>query len=374
MRYLLVAPEFGLRANGTTGPGGLQKLARCVARALASFRSIEQLTIWSQVEEGPAAGHIAALARALAHPGLRLEARSFAGQRGELARAAWRAIRRREHDRVMYLLVNQAVLANLPGHPAYDAWAIGVEVFQPLPWLKRRALARAGRRLSISRHTAETALRHNPGLGKAIVVHPGLEPGEDEPVAEAYQPGRRAPAVLIVGSMFRDMPYKGHRQIIQAWSEVTAHCPEAELWIVGGGDLQPDLEALAGRLPHRAARQVRFLGQLDEAALGECYRRCRAFAMPSTGEGFGLVFLEAARYGVPCIGGRRDAAREIICDGETGLLVEQEPAEIAAACLRLLTDGELGQRLGEAGRRRWRERFRFEHFRGRLLSALELSG
>jgi phosphatidylinositol alpha-1,6-mannosyltransferase len=289
-----------------------------------------------------------------------------------MAWALARAIARRDHDRVMYLLVNQAVLAHLPAHPPYAVWEIGVELFEPASWPKRRALRRAEGLLSISQHTAETAARHNPGLPPAQVVHPGLEPDENEAASEPYHPAMRASAVLIVGNMYRTMPYKGHRQLIDAWPQVVAGCPKAELWIVGGGDGRPELEAQARSTARGTASQIRFLGQLDEAALQESYSRCRAFAMPSTGEGFGLVFLEAARHGVPCIGCRRDAAREIIVEGETGLLVEQAPGEIAPACLRLLTDAGLAQRLGEAGRRRYLENFRFEHFRTRLLSALDL--
>jgi phosphatidylinositol alpha-1,6-mannosyltransferase len=288
-----------------------------------------------------------------------------------MAWALARAIARRDHDRVMYLLVNQAVLAHLPAHPPFAVWEIGVEVFEAVSWPRRRALRRAERLLSISQHTAETAARHNPRLPRVQVVHPGLEPDENEAAAEPYLPVRRTSAVLIVGNMYRTMPYKGHRQLIAAWPQVVAGCPAAELWIVGGGDAQPELEAQTSALAPNTASQIRFLGQLDEAALQERYRRCRAFAMPSTGEGFGLVYLEAARHGVPCIGCRRDAAREIIVEGETGLLVEQEPGEIAAACLRLLTDAGWAQRLGEAGQRRYLENFRFEHFRTRLLNALD---
>jgi glycosyltransferase involved in cell wall biosynthesis len=62
--------------------------------------------------------------------------------------------------------------------------------------------------------------------------------------------------------------------------------------------------------------------------------------------------------------------KEIIVDGATGLLVEQDPHDVAVACLRLLRDDALAQRLGEAGRRRYLEGFRFCHFRARLLAAL----
>ena len=102
------------------------------------------------------------------------------------------------------------------------------------------------------------------------------------------------------------------------------------------------------------------------------YHTARVFAMPSTGEGFGLVFVQAARSGLPCIGGKYDAAKEIILHGKTGLLTEQHPHDIALACIRLLTDDADAERLGEAGRLRYWNTFRFTQFRERLLASMGL--
>ena len=103
------------------------------------------------------------------------------------------------------------------------------------------------------------------------------------------------------------------------------------------------------------------------------YSSTSAFAMPSTGEGFGLVFVEAARYGLPCIAGKYDAAKEIVLHDQTGLLTEQHPHDIALACIRLLNDDADADRLGEAGRLRYWNHFRFSHFRERLLSSMGLA-
>jgi phosphatidylinositol alpha-1,6-mannosyltransferase len=191
---------------------------------------------------------------------------------------------------------------------------------------------------------------------------------------EAYDPARREPAVAIVGNMHQGLLYKGHQQLIAGWPEVVRACPEAELWIVGGGGGRGEIEARLETLPRAAARRIKFLGRLGDAELNEVYRRCRVFAMPSAGEGFGLVFVEAARHGLPSIGGKYDSAKEIIVHNATGLIVEQHPHDIAFACVRLLRDDALAQRLGEAGRRRYLEGFRFCHFRARLLAALGLAG
>ena len=117
---------------------------------------------------------------------------------------------------------------------------------------------------------------------------------------------------------------------------------------------------------------IHFFGAVSESDLARLYRTARVFAMPSTREGFGLVLVEAARHGLPCIACKYDAAREIILHDQTGLLTEQHPHDIALACIRLLTDDADAERLGEAGRLRYWNNFRFTHFRERLLSSMGL--
>jgi len=293
--------------------------------------------------------------------------------------AIWWANLTGAYDRIMYLLVNQSVLGMLPFHKPYDVWEIGEELFQPVSLAKYRALTHADRLLSISNNTSKVASEVNPGVPAARVVHLCMEPplfslesdsndGADQP----YEPARRARAVLIVANLHSRLLYKGHQQLIAGWSEVVQVCPDAELWIVGDGDGRSSLQQQAQALQPHIASKIMFLGRLAPDALEQAYQHCRVFAMPSTGEGFGLVFVEAARHGLPSSAGWLDSAKEIVLDHQTGLLVEQEPHAIAQACLQLLLDDDLAQRLGEAARQRYLNYFRFEHFRERLALALEL--
>ena len=379
MRYLVVAPQIGFDLSGGIIPGGLLQFSRCVVRAIASSPSIEKLGIWTQMDPHNTEPMIERMLRVYAHPDLELDIRSFGGSRTQLTSAVALVCFKRAYDRVMYLLVNQAVITALPWHPSYLLWQIGWELFQNLPWWKYRALSHADSILSISRSTTEIAKHYNPGLPEARVVHLCVEPPlfgpeslEDPLTKVTYDPISRDKAVLIVANLHRKYLYKGHQHLIAAWASVIKLCPDAELWIVGDGDGRPELEEQRRNLPQQVAKQILFLGQLDETSLNHCYQRCRVFAMPSNGEGFGLVFIEAARYGVPCIGGKYDSVREIVLHNETGLLVEQHPYDIALACLKLLTDDELAKRFGEAGRQRYLTNFRFPHFRERLLCTLGL--
>ena len=371
MRYLLVTPQFAFDAKARATPGGLLQFGRCLARALASSPGLRSLEVWCQVDSPRAELQIRKLVESYAHPALNLRVRAFGGRRFPMIRAMAEACCRRRFDRVMYALINQAVLSELPRHPPFDLWQIGTECFEQLGTARRRAVRRANRIFSISTHTTRLAASHTPGIPNAIVVYPCTEPPDPEPAP--YYAAAREPAVLIVGNMHRGLMYKGHQQLIAAWPRVVAECPEALLWIVGHGDGAPLLHDQARRLPAEAAAQIRFFGAVDQAILDRCYRTARLFAMPSSGEGFGLVFVEAARHGLPCIAGRYDSAREIVEHNQTGLLCEQHPHDLALASIRLLTTDADADSLGAAGFERYSNHFRFVHFRQRLLSSMGLA-
>lgn len=108
-------------------------------------------------------------------------------------------------------------------------------------------------------------------------------------------------------------------------------------------------------LVRRTGLDIRLTGDL----LGEL-PRARALVYISSMEGLGSAALLAMSWGVPVVASRVGGLVEAVADGETGLLVENEPANIAAAVARLMEDEELARRLGREGRRRVEERFTLE--------------
>jgi glycosyltransferase involved in cell wall biosynthesis len=104
----------------------------------------------------------------------------------------------------------------------------------------------------------------------------------------------------------------------------------------------------------------------------ELYRRAAVFALPSRGEGFGLVYLEAMAHRLPCLGSPHDAAKEVIEHGTTGLLVDpQSRSALATAIVELLKNVELRKRLGESGYERLLTQFTFERFQTRFVRLLQ---
>src|SRR5262249_26526402 len=154
----------------------------------------------------------------------------------------------------------------------------------------------------------------------------------------------------------------GHRELIACWPRVVAAVPQATLDIVGTGPDMAYLQEQVARSP--AARQIVFHGYVPDAALEEHYASARVFAMPSRGEGFGLVYIEAMRHSLPVIGSVHDAASEVIRAGQTGYVINlDDPDELATRLIQLLQEPRQAQQLGQAGQQRWAEHFCYQAFR-----------
>ena len=103
---------------------------------------------------------------------------------------------------------------------------------------------------------------------------------------------------------------------------------------------------------------MRFVGQVGDDEVDAWYHACDVFVLASResdvsggAEGYGIVFVEASLRGKPVVGGRSGGIPDAVIDGETGLLVDpSDPADIAEAVTRLLTERELADRLGRGGR------------------------
>jgi phosphatidylinositol alpha-1,6-mannosyltransferase len=245
----------------------------------------------------------------------------------------------------------------------------GVEAFRSLNWITRRAVLPSDIFLSNSDYTWSRFVTANPVFSGAR--HATVPLGLNSP-APAVVPIASPPAALMVGRLRRDEDYKGHREVIASWKTVREKLPGAELWIVGEGDLRPVLErAVQDR---GLAGSVRFLGEVSDAEKDDLLRRCRCFAMPSAGEGFGLVYVEAMRGGRPCLVSTLDAGREVVNPPEAGLAVDpRRPDEVADALVRLLTPGPGWDRWSEGGRARYASRYTRAHFERRLMEALSLA-
>jgi len=140
---------------------------------------------------------------------------------------------------------------------------------------------------------------------------------------------------------------KGHALLLETFSEMRRAAPHCRLLLAGDGPLRAKLEEQA-----RAAQlvpDVRFAGFVEE--IDSVYAACDVFVFPSLSEGAGTSLLSAMAHALPVVALARGGVTEIVENGSNGLLVQQaSAAALAAAATRLLADGELARRLGEAAR------------------------
>ena len=173
------------------------------------------------------------------------------------------------------------------------------------------------------------------------IVHYGITPnGEPEPYAG------EAPRLLCVGRL---IPIKGHIVLLRAFADAKREIPGLTLDIAGRGPLEPALRALARELG--VADSVRFLGHV--APIQAEIERSAIVVVPSMGEGFGMVALEAMERARPVIAAAIGGLGELVRDGETGRLVAPGEAEpLRAAIVELAGNLERAAEMGRAGRER----------------------
>ncbi len=125
--------------------------------------------------------------------------------------------------------------------------------------------------------------------------------------------------------------------------------PGVRLLVIGDGALRAELHALAASLG--VGERVTLPGAVDDRTLARAYAQATVFALPSTKEGFGIVYLEAWARGLPVVGADTGAAAEVIANGVDGVTVDpHDIPRLAAALRRLIADPALARAMGTAGR------------------------
>ncbi len=141
--------------------------------------------------------------------------------------------------------------------------------------------------------------------------------------------------VMTMGRLVSAERYKGFDEILEVLPELIEHVPGLVYMIAGEGDDRVRLQSKAGRLGIRG--RVVFTGFVPEEQKCDYYNLADAFVMPSRGEGFGIVFLEAMACGIPVVGSLADGSREALCEGALGELVNpSDPQGILRAILAAL--------------------------------------
>jgi phosphatidyl-myo-inositol dimannoside synthase len=353
--------------------GGVQRAGRLTAAVLASFAARRgELCRFLSLNDPPDASPFRVGSQEIVFTG-------FHRSKMRFLQAAWNAARQRP-SLVVALHPHLAPAVAAMKFCAPDAraaiFAHGLEVWTPLPLIRRRSLQLADLVFAPSTDTArQLAAQQGLPSEKVRRLPWSLGPEFDSathggarvPLPQGFPIGR---VILSVGRWDAGEAYKGVDHLILALPHLLEGVPELHLVAIGSGTDMPRLKQLAQQTG--VAARVHFLSFLPLEQLAPAYDSCDVFALPSRGEGFGLVFLEAMSHGKPVIGGAHGGTPDVIDDGVTGYLVRYgDVAQLTDRLKLLLTDDTVRRSMGARALERVRRDFTFDRFSRDLEGALE---
>jgi len=171
--------------------------------------------------------------------------------------------------------------------------------------------------------------------------------------------------ILTLGRLATEERYKGVDEVLQVLPSLAKSIPNITYLVVGDGSDRARLEQKTRQLGLEG--RVIFAGRISEEEKPDHFRLADAYVMPSSGEGFGIVFLEALACGITVIGSKIDGSRDALRDGRLGILVNPaDPAELRAAILQTLAARDQSSK----DRRDGVEYFSVDRFRQRVFDII----
>ncbi|MGA2953444.1 MAG: glycosyltransferase family 4 protein [Caulobacteraceae bacterium] len=348
MRVLaLVSEAFG-------GYGGIAQYNRDLFTAMSAFAAkpvVDVLPRYARERAGPLPDRVRQYAAV--------------GDRQLLALTALALAERRRPDVVfsghLHLSPLAAWIARRHHAPLVQQ-AHGVEVWSRPGEVRRRSVEAAELVLCVSRDTRARVLSWADLPPERVRVAPNT-------VSDRFAPGSRSEArahlglagqkvILSVSRLDAGQRHKGQERIIGLLPALVARGLDVLYLIAGEGDDAARLAALATATG--VSERVRLLGRVPAGELADLYRAADLFALPSTGDGFGIVFLEAMACGTPALGLAVGGAADAFADGALGMLASE--ANLGEAMVQALAEGRPAAAVADAVH----ARFGFGAFRARL--------
>ena len=223
----------------------------------------------------------------------------------------------------------------------YAVLTHGTDVWSLDGGLKLKALKNADLVVTVSRYTKDIMISSGISSNEINIIPDTVDLSLFTPKPLNENMKRRFQAdkntiIFTAGRISSLERYKGHDLLLEVMRELDKNF----IWIVSGeGDDRLRLTRKAEK--YGLNSRVHFLGRVGIDDLVDYYNLCDIFVMPSTGEGFGIVFLEAMACGKPVIGGGVDGSREPLMDGNLGYMVDPGNAdEIATVIRKVISEKE----------------------------------
>ena len=303
--------------------GGISQYNRDLLAALASIDAVTAITVVPRLAKGPLGPLPPKITYDL----------SGIGGLGRYTRAAASYLRPAGGNEIIICgHLNLVPVAWLLGRTRCAPVVLcihGIDAWTPTPRLVANRLARRmDEVVSVSEVTRDRFIGWSgfPRSRTTILpntVHAGeFGTGEKAPDLVARYNLDGCKVIMTFGRLVSEAREKGFDPVIAALPALIARDERICYLIAGDGPDRSRLEAKAARL--RVARHCRFTGYVDAARKADILRLADAFVMPSKGEGFGIVLLEAMACGIPVVGSTKDGTGEALRGGDLGELVDPD--------------------------------------------------
>lgn len=227
-------------------------------------------------------------------------------------------------------------------------FAHGIEIWKQLSSFKKKMLLKCDQVWAVSDFTNDTIkqlryVQHN----RSIVLNNCLDPflqkennnSKSDELLSRYGITKENFILLTLARLNSDEKYKGYDKVLQCLKNLIKEYPHLRYLIIGKYDNEEkkrmDKMIDSMNLNH----VVIFTGYIQDEELSTHYNLADLYIMPSLGEGFGIVFIEAMYYGLPVIAGNKDGSVDALLNGKLGLLVDPDkPEEIAVAIKKVINN------------------------------------
>ena len=357
--------------------GGIEKFNRCFSKALNDFAEKGNIdaSVCSMYDQLPDNRYI--------HP------HRFTGYNGNrwrfLLSQVWNS---RNYDEIIIGHINLAVLAvgikKIFPSKKIILMVHGIEAMEPLTGIKKKALGLSDEIWTVSEFTRQNIINIQEQPARKIkIFYNAVDPffllprNFEKPayLLSRYAIGPATKILLTLTRLNNAERYKGYDKVIEALPEVKKKFPDVCYIIAGKGDEKEVANINKLVEQYQLKNNVVLTGFIPEKELTDHFLISDVFAMPSTKEGFGIVFIEAMACGVNVIGGNKDGSVDALDNGRLGRLVNPNSiAEIAAAIIKSLEEKQ-NDTTNTASKKTQQEVmniFGFSQFKNRLQSYLAI--
>lgn len=214
----------------------------------------------------------------------------------------------------------------------------GIEVWRNLSFFQKALLKKADQIIAVSEHTKDSIIKlHQVNPERISVLNNCLDPFFEAPqtfqkpeyLTLKYKLKPKQPILFSLSRLAFGEQYKGYDKVIAVFPELKKCYPDIRFLIGGKGD-RLEIERIQNKIAQlQLENQVELIGFIHEDELQQYFLLSDAFVMPSSGEGFGIAFIEAAANGCNVLAGNQDGSVDALRNGELGILVNpNDEAEI----------------------------------------------